>query len=419
MLRYRTLISSILTLLPIWIFTQNLLPNPGFEQISTAGCTSPVEGFKKLEHWYHLDATPDLFQRSCPFDETEFAFWDESVKPFTGNNFIGLWSRWNSDDSYFSEGIAIKLAEPLQANTVYSFEMALLNQGSYQGLGGSFGCSLNPEKHIDLYISHDSIVVVNNFAQGSARTEATLVTSMHSEEVTADGSEGWKKVSACFEALGGEQYFAIILPLGSFGPLPPCAATQATSGVFRSFYYYLDEFSLTELAGGQAVEITNCDNNAFEVDLEQIFDLSQLREAVFLWDDGHQGSQRPVIDAGIYKIEAVLDCGSVPLVIDVKTEACPDELYVPNAFTPNGDGINDLFQIHSTGMSQIEGFTLKLFDRWGRFLFEANDLNIGWNGKINDQEAPDGVYVWTIRYFRRGIQGGKQIVKMGSLVLIR
>ncbi|MDH3245743.1 MAG: hypothetical protein OEM26_14080, partial [Saprospiraceae bacterium] len=259
MLLDRTLISSILTLLPIWIFTQNLLPNPGFEQISTTGCTSPVEGFKKLEHWYHLDATPDLFQRSCPFDETEFAFWDESVEPFTGNNFIGLWSRWNSDDSYFSEGIAIKLAEPLQANTVYSFEMALLNQGSYQGLGGSFGCSLNPDKHIDLYISHDSIVVVNNFAQGSARTEATQVASMHSEEVTADGSEGWKKVSTCFEALGGEQYFAIILPLGSFGPLPPCAATQATSGVFRSFYYYLDEFSLTELAGGQAIEITICD----------------------------------------------------------------------------------------------------------------------------------------------------------------
>lgn len=419
MLPVKSLISVLFIFVPLYFFAQNLLPNPGFEEISTPGCIRPVDGFKKLKHWYHLDATPDLFQRSCPFDETEFIFWDESVEPFSGNNFIGLWSRWNSDDSYFSEGIAIKLPEPLQANTVYSFEMALLNQGSYQGLGGSFGCSLDPAKHIDLYISHDSIVVVNNFAQGSAQTEADHVATLDSEEVTADGSDEWKRISVCFEAKGGEQYFAIILPLGSFGPLPPCAATQATSGVFRSFYYYLDEFSLNELAGGQAVDITICENNAFDVDLEQIFDLSQLREAAFLWEDGHEGSQRAVSEAGIYQVEAVLDCGTVPLVLDVNTESCPDALYVPNAFTPNGDGINDLFQVHSSGMSQIDDFTLKLFDRWGRFLFEANDPSIVWDGKINDQDAPGGIYVWTIRYSRRGIQEVEQIVKMGSLALIR
>jgi len=69
--------------------------------------------------------------------------------------------------------------------------------------------------------------------------------------------------------------------------------------------------------------------------------------------------------------------------------------YVPNAFTPNADGINDEFKVYGEGVSSIE---FKIFSRWGQMVFETKDINEGWNGKINGKLAPAGVYVYKISY---------------------
>lgn len=73
-------------------------------------------------------------------------------------------------------------------------------------------------------------------------------------------------------------------------------------------------------------------------------------------------------------------------------------IYTPNAFSPNGDGINDYFAIYSDQIiSNIS--SLKIFDRWGSLLFEQTDLLpnqelSGWDGKVNNQSMPVGVYVY-------------------------
>ncbi|MBK8484537.1 MAG: gliding motility-associated C-terminal domain-containing protein [Saprospiraceae bacterium] len=74
-------------------------------------------------------------------------------------------------------------------------------------------------------------------------------------------------------------------------------------------------------------------------------------------------------------------------------------LFMPNAFTPNGDGKNDVFvakgQIHS-----LEKFQLQIFDRWGGRIFSSSDPDIGWNGKFqnSDKDAPPGIYVYDLYY---------------------
>jgi gliding motility-associated-like protein len=74
-------------------------------------------------------------------------------------------------------------------------------------------------------------------------------------------------------------------------------------------------------------------------------------------------------------------------------------LFMPNAFTPNGDGLNEEFlpigEIHS-----LDYFSLKIFDRWGGLLFESNDPNKGWNGKYNNsgKDIPPGAYVYELKY---------------------
>lgn len=67
--------------------------------------------------------------------------------------------------------------------------------------------------------------------------------------------------------------------------------------------------------------------------------------------------------------------------------------YVPNAFTPNGDGINDEFLPLGNAI-QLETYDLQIFDRWGQQLFQSTDPAKGWDGKVGGGVAPDGVYVY-------------------------
>lgn len=70
-------------------------------------------------------------------------------------------------------------------------------------------------------------------------------------------------------------------------------------------------------------------------------------------------------------------------------------LYVPNAFTPNGDGKNDFFMSKGDGILQFE---MSIFDRWGNKIFYSNDLNKGWDGKVsgNSEVAQKDTYVYVI-----------------------
>ncbi|MCC6371145.1 MAG: gliding motility-associated C-terminal domain-containing protein [Bacteroidia bacterium] len=65
--------------------------------------------------------------------------------------------------------------------------------------------------------------------------------------------------------------------------------------------------------------------------------------------------------------------------------------FVPNVFTPNGDGKNDLFVPVSRGVKQ---YTFRVFNRWGQLIYDGIDKNLGWNGIYNGRDCPEDVYVW-------------------------
>ncbi len=70
-------------------------------------------------------------------------------------------------------------------------------------------------------------------------------------------------------------------------------------------------------------------------------------------------------------------------------------LFVPNAFTPNSDGINDYFKATGAGVRE---FNMKIVSRSGHIVFESNDINDGWDGRIKGNNAIVGVYLYQIRY---------------------
>jgi len=95
-------------------------------------------------------------------------------------------------------------------------------------------------------------------------------------------------------------------------------------------------------------------------------------------------------------------------VIVTNTGRCPNEdslsrilyYYVPNSFTPNGDGLNNTFQpVFESGYEPTQ-YSLLIFNRWGQVMFESYNADYGWNGRLqnNGDIVQDGVYPWVITF---------------------
>ncbi|MEY3350699.1 MAG: hypothetical protein RIQ50_810 [Bacteroidota bacterium] len=124
-----------------------------------------------------------------------------------------------------------------------------------------------------------------------------------------------------------------------------------------------------------------------------------------------------VKDAAEYKVEFVNASGCTSISSNViKTEiVCPSSnLFVPDGFTPNGDGINDEIRPIAPGIAKLKWF--RIYNRWGNLLFESSDLKKGWDGTYRGQQQPPETYMWVVE----GLDtNGKSIKKTGMLTLIR
>jgi hypothetical protein len=90
------------------------------------------------------------------------------------------------------------------------------------------------------------------------------------------------------------------------------------------------------------------------------------------------------------------------------------DIQVPTAFSPNGDGHNDLLDVFTIGLKKFNYF--RIFNRWGQLIFETNDLRKKWDGTYHTVKQPLETYVW----MGEGIdQLGKVVFKKGQVVLIR
>lgn len=89
-------------------------------------------------------------------------------------------------------------------------------------------------------------------------------------------------------------------------------------------------------------------------------------------------------------------------------------VYAPNSFTPDNDGVNDIFRVSGIGIYEPR---LLIFDKWGNAFFETNDLRRGWNGDNGTgYYSEDGVYNWVIFY--KDAQGVSK-ENNGYVILIR
>jgi gliding motility-associated-like protein len=140
----------------------------------------------------------------------------------------------------------------------------------------------------------------------------------------------------------------------------------------------------------------------------------------YLWNTGDTAESIMINSEGMYSVEmeSPVGClGSDSVYVKLTSEEIPDfEIYVPNAFSPNGDGMNDVFMMKGDGLSIVD-FRLSIFDRWGGEVFSGEGVSSGWDGKKAGKDCPGGVYVYKIVYSVDGVAGNQE--RVGAVMLVR
>lgn len=114
-----------------------------------------------------------------------------------------------------------------------------------------------------------------------------------------------------------------------------------------------------------------------------------------------------------YFVTATNDAGCVGIdSVSINVEVFQDIL-VPNGFTPNGDGKNDVFRPIVGAQFALTNFSV--FNRWGQLIFTTNQKDAGWNGKFQNNPQPAGIYTWMVT----AKKGSQSIRKTGTVLLVR
>ena len=139
--------------------------------------------------------------------------------------------------------------------------------------------------------------------------------------------------------------------------------------------------------------------------------------AAYRWSSGQSGNPVLLTGEGDYFVtvtDAFGCAGSDSLFV---AEICPTAVYVPNAFSPNDDGVNDDFAVAAF---DAEYLRLRIYDRWGNRLYEETSTAPAWDGRSSGKPAAAGTYVWTLEV--RGVRADGTAfaeTRSGELVLIR
>ena len=135
----------------------------------------------------------------------------------------------------------------------------------------------------------------------------------------------------------------------------------------------------------------------------------------YTWQDGSPQQSITIREPGNYTLTVTdrYGCAATESIKIIQRD-CLEGLFVPNAFTPNSDGQNDVFRpaVHAS----VVAYQLNIYNRWGELVFTTNNPVNGWNGKSRALEQPQGVYIWQIKYH---FTGGSPQIRKGTVMLSR
>jgi gliding motility-associated-like protein len=139
----------------------------------------------------------------------------------------------------------------------------------------------------------------------------------------------------------------------------------------------------------------------------------------YLWQNSQTSASISGLAPGSYSV--ILSDANGCFIVDTATILASTEpcevivpvIYVPNVFSPNGDGINDVLFVHGQGVATLE---FKIFDRWGEVVFQTTDLNTGWDGTFRGKTMNNAVFVYLLD---ASFVNGETVSRTGNVSIVK
>lgn len=462
----KSILTAILVLLTYQLFTQNLVPNPGFDILTD--CPNRTGLITLAEPWVSAsNGIPDLYN-ACSTEPLMAVpnagrRWDSYQIPRSGSGYAAIIVYNNNNAVSKSAGnsayLEVELLQPLEQGIHYYLEFHV-SPDHYSGYSDAVGMALTNTFYYETLSAWEAL---------------SLNPVIERKGTVIKDTVGWTKISGCHIATGGERY-AII---GNFN------TTEETIVEFDSptypfvNYFYIDDVLIMPfdpfpdtllLCDGIPMElnarfldatylwntgetdsvITISESGQYSV--EAFMENCTLRDTVIVldtretahfpidtiickdeplqlvspipgeysWSDGSQGNKIIVAQSGSYSLTVTNECGEFIFSTELTAEDCTCNVYVPNAFTPNSDGINDFLEIYFDCDFDYQMIRFEVFDRWGAKIYSVSQGEVvKWDGIFRQKALNNGIYFWHLEYevIRNGIS--EKRIKKGDVTILR
>ncbi|MEM6878108.1 MAG: gliding motility-associated C-terminal domain-containing protein [Bacteroidota bacterium] len=439
-----------LSLAPWSISGQNLIPNGGFEELDI--CPTDAGQAHTLPGWRGI-LTPDLYHlcsENMNIQPPRVRICD-MVSPHAGEAFIGMYV-YGPGTGEFME---TTLIEPLEAGQLYYLQFYVRPDSDCQ---------------ISQVTFTDAIALA--FSSGNQ----TFQTGLENRGTILRDTENWTLIEGCYIASGGER----IARIGNFLSDENTLVENIPPNPGVSFnYLFLDEFHLQAFdqlddtlylcpnetillnvtmpearylwsTGDTSAILEVAEAGLYTVEIsaggcmyEEVIEVlplpdlgSQLPDTTmctgqsiellaplpgqYQWSNGQTAERIQINQPGTYSVTIENNCGIFSFSRAVIEEPCDCNIFVPTAFSPNSDGINDRLEVFSSCEYPSRIIRFQVFDRWGSLVYTEDDnMAPAWSGKINEKPAATGVYIWSLEYELMANEEAIRREVSGHAVLLR
>jgi gliding motility-associated-like protein len=378
------------------INAQNLIPDPGFEDIIE--CPKLYE-FDKLRHWRQASSTGADSSNTSQFGLLYHKCGGRV--PGTG---------WGYYDTHKGDGmgsivayfIYTKLKEPLIKGRSYRLSF-WIRVGSKKNIG-CWWQTYNEKLSAFTYKDKPLDTIVGSIRQPP----------IHVWSINEPYDSSWVRFEGCFKATNNDAYLGIGYrntflnlacdALKEVEEYRPPFLSVESKYAFRQLPFFIDDVEL-ELAEENILPIVNtpayvCPDSSITLNAEEFVNKKALENRFnFLWNNNDTKPKITIDRAGEYSVTIKDVCTTKKVIFNVKNKNCYCNIFVPNVFSPNNDNVNDVFNpLISCSDAVLSNYELVIYGRWGNPIFKTNDITNGWDGTVNNLKISSGVYVWTIRY---------------------
>jgi len=141
-----------------------------------------------------------------------------------------------------------------------------------------------------------------------------------------------------------------------------------------------------------------------------------IANAQYRWSTGSTARNLLVSNGGSYRLAVTNACGTRTDTIQITMTDCLCPIYVPSAFSPALNGVNDQFEVVFS--CPYLRYSMKIYNRWGEKLFESDDLHPSWDGRYKGAVVPADMYTYILEIESKWHFGGAEFNKSGVVYVL-